>query len=136
MKILKEELKEYIKHIKAFPYYNLKEENNALFFPIDTGELANDMNANSTIILTEYQERGSMFSNSAKPGLLLEYDENDKPLVYLAYVVMDNQKSINLKAYAQLLREFGVISKKFNNPLIEKEAYITTKNTIVGLFEI
>jgi hypothetical protein len=129
MKILKNELQEYIDLLTNdydFYFDNKIEKYNALFFPIETEGLTEDYS--QTIILTELKESTVGYSNSAKPGIL--YDPDDKTAT-LAYLIVDNQQSLNLKVYVNLCKELRYIKQSYTSPLLEKDAYIINKDQII-----
>ena len=129
MKILKNELQEYIDLLTNdydFYFDNKIEKYNALFFPIETEGLTEDYS--QTIILTELKESTIGYSNSAKPGIL--YDPDDKTAT-LAYLIVDNQQSLNLKVYVNLCKELRYIKQSYTSPLLEKDAYIINKDQII-----
>ena len=102
------------------------EKYNALFFPIETEGLTEDYS--QTIVLTELKETVVGYSNSAKPGIL--YDPDDKTAT-LAYLIVDNQQSFNLKVYVNLCKELRYIKQNYSSPLLEKDAYIINKDQII-----
>lgn len=129
MKILKNELQEYIDLLTNdydFYFDNKIEKYNALFFPIETEGLTEDYS--QTIVLTELKETVVGYSNSAKPGIL--YDPDDKTAT-LAYLIVDNQQSFNLKVYVNLCKELRYIKQNYSSPLLEKDAYIINKDQII-----
>lgn len=129
MKILKNELQEYIDLLTNdydFYFDNKIEKYNALFFPIETEGLTEDYS--QTIVLTELKETVVGYSNSAKPGIL--YDPEDKTAT-LAYLIVDNQQSFNLKVYVNLCKELRYIKQNYSSPLLEKDAYIINKDQII-----
>jgi hypothetical protein len=129
MKILKNELQEYIDLLTNdydFYFDNKIDKYNALFFPIETEGLTEDYS--QTIILTELKESTVGYSNSAKPGIL--YDPDDKTAT-LAYLIVDNQQSLNLKVYVNLCKELRYIKQSYTSPLLEKDAYIINKDQII-----
>ena len=130
MKLLLNEISTAVKELKQFPFKNLN-ENQLLFIPIESAGLTEDLT--DQVILTEIQDVHCGFSYSSKPGLLLDHKKNK---VYLAYVIVDNQQSLNLNAYSKLLSAVQKVDFSNIKLLLEKEAMIVKRETVVGYFEV
>lgn len=127
MKILKNEIKEYIHLLTNISFINNKiDKYNALFFPIETDGLTEDYS--QTVILTEFKETSIGFSNSAKPGIL--YDPEKKEAT-LAYIISDNEQKFDLKIYVSLCKALGLVDNDYTSPILDKESYLVNKERII-----